>query len=140
MRELRPLNLPKRVAERNAASQSSEDLTVKTSVCAHSSGGSFSSASDVSGPPTPTFSFRGHSRFPSASSSLTSTATSPVCEHGEVLGSASKLPMPKLPEEPAENEEENTSQEDTYVDPFDSCKLASMSTNCASLIVETRPL
>jgi hypothetical protein len=132
MRELRPLSLPKRVAERNAASQSSEDLTVKT-LCAHSSGGSFSSASDVSGPPTPTFSFRGHSRFPSASSSLTSTATSPVYEHSEVLSSASKLPMPKLPEEPAENEEENMTKDDTYVDHFDSCMLfSSMDIMCKS--------
>ena len=125
MRELRPLNLPKLVAERNGASQSSEDLTVKTTACAHASAGSFSSISDVSGPPTPTFSIRGHSRFPSTSSSFTSNATSPVCEHTEILGSSSKLPMPQLPEEPAENEEDFSVKDETYVDPFDSCMFCS---------------
>ncbi|KIW05209.1 uncharacterized protein PV09_03752 [Verruconis gallopava] len=122
MRELRPLNLPKMALDRSAgASLSCEDVTAtKSSVCGHASAGSISSASDLSGPTTPTFSVRGHSRFPSSGSSMTSNSTSPVYEHIDNLGSTCKLPMPQLPEEPAENEEDVCPRDDHPVDSFDS--------------------
>lgn len=116
---LRPLNLPKLVANRNATSD--EDLSAKATLCGPATGSSFSSASDASTPTTPTFSLRGHSRYPSGSSSLTSSSTSPIFEHAEVLGSVNKLPMPKLPEEPSESDEEYGLRKDSYDDAFDSC-------------------
>ncbi|KAF2418764.1 hypothetical protein EJ08DRAFT_551924, partial [Tothia fuscella] len=76
--------------------------------------------SETSAPPTPTFSLRGHSRFPSSNSSLASSSTSPICDHSDVSGSSSKLPMPKLDEDPTEHDDFiTTSNEFQDMRPFD---------------------
>ncbi|EON68886.1 hypothetical protein W97_08144 [Coniosporium apollinis CBS 100218] len=59
-------------------------------------------ASECSTPLTPTFSLRGHSRFPSSTSSLSSSP--PLFEHPDVGASATKLPQ--LTEEPVDQEAE----------------------------------
>jgi hypothetical protein len=100
---------PLKLATSKTALFSSDDVTLPADLSFHS--GSYYT-SDSSAPPTPTFSLRGHSRFPSSSSSLTSLSTSPTFEHVDVCGSASKLPMPKLAEEPTENDEFNDGQND----------------------------
>jgi hypothetical protein len=91
---------PLKLATGSTGVSSSEDVTLPADFWS----GSFYT-SDSSAPPTPTFSLRGHSRFPSSSSSITSSPASPICEHSDVCGSASKLPMPKLAEDPTEHDD-----------------------------------
>lgn len=79
-------------------------------------------ASDCSTPLTPTFSLRGHNRWPSSSSSLASSP--PAYDALEALSSSIKLP--KLTEEPVERDVEY--DEDVDVDMLDdicSCKFDS---------------
>jgi hypothetical protein len=123
MRSLKPLQLPAIVASRTPSFAADEDAPIKTaSGLAIQTPTSSYCTSDSSTPPTPTFSIRGHSRFPSSNSSLASSATSPIFEHGDVTGSATKLPMPKLTEEPTEHDELAAEQYDGFQDSFDSCK------------------
>ncbi|TLD22666.1 hypothetical protein E2P81_ATG07859 [Venturia nashicola] len=104
MRHLKPLHLPAIVAAKTPSFTQGDDVAVRSRLSISTSASSYCT-SDSSTPPTPTFSLRGHSRFPSSTSSLASSATSPVCENGDVTGSATKLPMPKLTEEPTELDE-----------------------------------
>lgn len=91
MREMKPLMLPKLVAQRKS-SKSSLDMSHDPASSVHSSTDSgFYSASECSTPPTPSF-YRGHLRFPSSTSSLSSSP--PSYEPLDVTPNASgKLPQ-----------------------------------------------
>ncbi|RDI82290.1 hypothetical protein Vi05172_g7735 [Venturia inaequalis] len=119
MRDLKPLHLPAMVAGRTRSFTQGDDAALRSALSISTSASSYCT-SDSSTPPTPTFSLRGHSRFPSSTSSLASSATSPVCEYGDVTGSTTKLPMPKLTEEPTEFEESACEDYDGFQDSFDS--------------------
>ncbi|KAF1976006.1 hypothetical protein BU23DRAFT_58818 [Bimuria novae-zelandiae CBS 107.79] len=72
MPEMKPFMLPKLVAQRKS-SKSSLDMSHDPASSVHSSTDSgFYSASECSTPPTPSF-YRGHLRFPSSTSSLSSS-------------------------------------------------------------------
>jgi len=103
MRELRQLKLPQLVEARKK-----EDLDARMD--SPEFGGSVnalhlsqsSTSSDYPSPVTPTFSLRGHSRFPSSTSSL---ASSPVlCDTMDTYGSG-KRPLTDVKEEPHERDE-----------------------------------
>jgi hypothetical protein len=100
MHELKPLMLPKLVAARKS-SQTSLNMSSETNSGIFSSADSgFYSASECSTPPTPSMHSRGHFRFPSSTSSLSSSP--PTHEAIEPPNSSGKLP--KLTEEPVERE------------------------------------
>ncbi|KAI4107087.1 MAG: hypothetical protein LQ339_002783 [Xanthoria mediterranea] len=96
MRELRKLHLPQLVEARMR-----EERTVKldTATMAHPS----SVSSEYPSPTTPTFSTRGHSRFPSSTSSL---ASSPVLRDSMDAFGVGKRPLTEVREEPHEPEED----------------------------------
>ena len=72
-----------------------------------------SPASDLPSPSTPTFSLRGHARFPSSTSSL---ASSPVMrESMDGFGSA-KRPLTEVEEEPPERDDDYDMVDSTEVD------------------------
>lgn len=99
MHDLKPLILPKLVAARKS-SKSSFDMSAEPTSSVYSCADSgFYSASECSTPPTPIFS-RGHYRFPSSASSLSSSP--PTHEIIEAPNASGKLP--KLTEEPLEQE------------------------------------
>jgi hypothetical protein len=101
MREMKPLMLPKLVAERKS-SKSSLDMSLDPTSSVYSSTDSgFYSASECSTPPTPSF-YRGHLRFPSSNSSLSSSP--PTHDPIDAPNASGKLP--KLAEEPVEREED----------------------------------
>ena len=114
MRELKPLRLPTIVAQRKS-SKSSLDMNYDPTSSVYSSADSgFYSASECSTPPTPSLASRGHLRYPSSNSSLSSSP--PTHEPLEVPNAAGKLP--KLTEEPIEREDDYISS-----DPYRcSCK------------------
>jgi hypothetical protein len=112
---------PLKLATGSAGLSLSEDVTLPANLSFQST--SSYCTSDSSAPPTPTFSLRGHSRFPSSSSSLASSSHSPICEHSDVCGSASKLPMPKLAEEPTEHDDSTIGQYGTIQDISTACKI-----------------
>ncbi|KAL8786090.1 MAG: hypothetical protein Q9195_008366 [Heterodermia aff. obscurata] len=88
MRDLRPLRLPQMVEARK---KDEAVMSSPISVVSQSS-----HVSDLPSPTTPTFSIRGHGRFPSSSSSL---ASSPVVrESMDGFGSA-KRPLTEVKEE-----------------------------------------
>jgi len=104
MRELRQLKLPQLVEARRK-----EDLETRGD--SPEFGGSVnalhltqsSASSDYPSPVTPTFSLRGHSRFPSSTSSL---ASSPIlCDSMDTFGSG-KRPLTDVKEEPQERDED----------------------------------
>lgn len=104
MRELRQLKLPQLVEARRK-----EDLESRGG--SPEFGGSVnvlhltqsSTSSDYPSPVTPTFSLRGHSRFPSSTSSL---ASSPIlCDSMDTFGSG-KRPLTDVKEEPQERDED----------------------------------
>lgn len=100
MHDLRPLILPKLIAARKSSQSSltmSPEATASIYSCADSG---FYSASECSTPPTPNMHSRGHFRFPSSTSSLSSSP--PSHEAIEAPNSSGKLP--KLTEEPVERE------------------------------------
>lgn len=100
MHDLKPLILPKLVAARKPSKSSldmSADPTSSVYSCADSG---FYSASECSTPPTPVLHARGHFRFPSSASSLSSSP--PSHEIIEAPNASGKLP--KLTEEPIEQE------------------------------------
>ena len=115
-------NKPPRLATGNPGVSSSEDVTA-TAELSFQSSTPYWTASDGSAPPTPTFSLRSHSRFPSSSSSLTSSSTSPVGEQSDVSASASKLPMPKLAEDPTEHDDTIIKQHVYVQDSSRTCML-----------------
>ncbi|KAF2467060.1 uncharacterized protein BDR25DRAFT_317282 [Lindgomyces ingoldianus] len=102
MREMKPLILPKLVAARKS-SKSSLDMTSDPASSIYSCADSgFYSVSECSTPPTPSFSSRGHLRYPSSTSSLSSSP--PNHDPIEVPNGSGKLP--KLTEEPIEREDD----------------------------------
>jgi hypothetical protein len=99
---MKPLILPKLVAARNS-SKSSLDMVSDPASSVHSSADSgFYSVSDCSTPPTPSHPSRGHFRFPSSTSSLSSSP--PTYDPIEAPNASGKLP--KLTEEPVEREDD----------------------------------
>ncbi|KAF1960143.1 hypothetical protein CC80DRAFT_544599 [Byssothecium circinans] len=102
MREMKPLMLPKLVAQRKS-SKSSLDMSADPASSVYSNTDSgFYSASECSTPPTPSF-YRGHLRFPSSTSSLSSSPPT----HDPIEGPNSSGKLPKLTED--------VEQEDDYV-------------------------
>ncbi|KAJ4987270.1 hypothetical protein SVAN01_07281 [Stagonosporopsis vannaccii] len=100
MHDLKPLILPKLVAARKP-SKSSLDMSAEPTSSLYSCADSgFYSASDCSTPPTPSLYARGHFRFPSSASSLSSSP--PTHEIVDAPNASGKLP--KLTEEPIEQE------------------------------------
>ena len=100
MHDLKPLILPKLVAARKP-SKSSFDMSAESTSSVYSCADSgFYSASECSTPPTPSLYARGHFRFPSSASSLSSSP--PTHEIVEAPNASGKLP--KLTEEPIEQE------------------------------------
>ncbi|KAL6707965.1 hypothetical protein ACN47E_003639 [Coniothyrium glycines] len=109
MHDLKPLILPKLVAARKS-SRSSLIMSDEPTCSIYSNADSgFCSASDCSTPPTPSVYVRGHLRFPSSVSSLSSSP--PTHEPIDPPNASGKLP--KLTEEPVEREYDYGS-EDPY--------------------------
>lgn len=102
MRDMKPLILPKLVAQRKS-SKSSLDMSHDPASSVHSSADSgFYSASECSTPPTPGF-YRGHLRFPSSTSSLSSSP--PSYDLADPLGPNASGKLPQLTED-VEREED----------------------------------
>ncbi|KAF2127313.1 hypothetical protein P153DRAFT_377559 [Dothidotthia symphoricarpi CBS 119687] len=98
MHDLKPLMLPKFAAARKS-SRTSFDMATDPTLSVHSSADSgFYSASEASTPPTPSLYTRGHFRFPSSTSSLSSSP--PTHDFIDLANASGKLP--KLTEEPVE--------------------------------------
>jgi hypothetical protein len=100
MHDLKPLILPKLAAARKSSKSSLDmaaDPTASVYSCADSG---FYSASECSTPPTPSLYARGHFRYPSSASSLSSSP--PTHDIVDVPNASGKLP--KLTEEPIEQE------------------------------------
>ena len=116
MHDLKPLILPKLVAARRPSKSSLNMSDEPTSSIYSNADSGFYSASECSTPPTPSMYSRGHFRFPSSASSLSSSP--PTYETIEPPNSSGKLP--KLTEEPVEREYDYGS-----VDPYRcSCMLS----------------
>jgi len=99
---MKPLMLPKIVAERVAERKSSKSsLDEPTSSVYSSTDSGFYSASECSTPPTPSF-YRGHLRFPSSNSSLSSSPPT----YDPIDGPNASGKLPKLAEEPVEREDD----------------------------------
>ncbi|KAL8948830.1 MAG: hypothetical protein Q9222_005014 [Ikaeria aurantiellina] len=104
MRELRPLQLPQLVEARKKEEQSLKNETPTSATHDNPLQLSQSStSSDNPSPVTPTFSARGHSRFPSSASSL---ASSPPLRESIDTFAAGKRPLTEVREEPHEPEGE----------------------------------
>lgn len=100
MHDLKPLILPKLVAARKSSKGSLNMSDEPTSSVYSNADSGFYSASECSTPPTPSLYSRGHFRFPSSASSLSSSP--PTHDPIEPPNSSGKLP--KLTEEPVERE------------------------------------
>lgn len=101
--------LPRLVAARKS-SQTSLNMSSEPNSATYSNTDSgFYEASECSTPPTPSMYSRGHFRFPSSTSSISSSP--PTYEVNESPNGSSKLP--KLTEEPVEREYE-FGNEDPY--------------------------
>lgn len=111
MRELRQLQLPQVVEARRKLDLETRGDSPESGSPVNALHWTQSSASsDYPSPVTPTFSLRGHSRFPSSSSSL---ASSPVlCDSMDTFGSGKraltdgKTPLTDVKEEPQERDED----------------------------------
>ncbi|KAL8912785.1 MAG: hypothetical protein Q9172_007439 [Xanthocarpia lactea] len=104
MRELRKLQLPQLVEARKREERSVKVDTSASSTMGHSFQLSQSSISpDYPSPTTPTFSTRGHSRFPSSTSSL---ASSPALRDSMDAFGVGKRPLTEVREEPQEPNED----------------------------------
>ncbi|KAF2840848.1 hypothetical protein M501DRAFT_1010040 [Patellaria atrata CBS 101060] len=100
---LRPLQLPRLVAAKYSSNTPVDDLvSSQLTTLTHSSDSSPSVASECSTPLTPTFSTRSHMRYPSSTSSLSSSP--PIYDHVEHNGSTNKLPG--VMEDPMEVDDE----------------------------------
>ncbi|KAL5120562.1 hypothetical protein ACEQ8H_001581 [Pleosporales sp. CAS-2024a] len=100
MHELKPLLLPRLVAAPKSSQSSLAMSADPTSSIYSIADSGFYSASECSTPPTPSRQSRGHLRFPSSTSSLSSSP--PTHDPVEPPNSSGKLP--KLTEEPIERE------------------------------------
>lgn len=109
MHDLKPLILPRLVNARKSSKSSLNMADEPTSSVYSNADSGFYSASECSTPPTPSHYPRGHFRFPSSASSLSSSP--PTHDPIEPPNSSGKLP--KLTEEPVEREYEYGS-EDPY--------------------------
>ncbi|KAJ4365282.1 hypothetical protein N0V83_008901 [Neocucurbitaria cava] len=114
MHDLKPLILPKLVAARKSSKSSLNMSDEPTSSVYSNTDSGFYSASECSTPPTPSYPTRGHLRFPSAASSLSS---SPPTHEPVEPPNAGKLP--KLTEEPVEREFDEFGSEDPYGCSYD---------------------
>ncbi|KAI4268351.1 MAG: hypothetical protein LQ337_007895 [Flavoplaca oasis] len=104
MRELRKLHLPQLVEAKKRQERTAKLDTSASCTMAHSVQLSQSSiSSDYPSPTTPTFSTRGHSRFPSSTSSL---ASSPVLRDSIDAFGVGKRPLTEVREEPHEPDED----------------------------------
>ncbi|KAI9872600.1 MAG: hypothetical protein M1830_001427 [Pleopsidium flavum] len=104
MRELRQLKLPQLVEARKKEDMDTRMDSPEFGVSANALHLSQSStSSDYPSPVTPTFSLRGHSRFPSSTSSLPSSPV--MCDTVESFGSG-KRPLTDVKEEPHERDED----------------------------------
>lgn len=99
---MRPVIVPKLVAARKPFKISTDMPADQTSTVYDCCDSGFYSVSECSTPPTPTFSSRGHIRYPSSNSSLSSSP--PTHDHVEGPNGSGKLP--KLAEEPIEREDD----------------------------------
>ncbi|KAH9881219.1 hypothetical protein J1614_001714 [Plenodomus biglobosus] len=109
MHDLKPLILPKLIAARKSSKSSLTMADEPTSSIYSNADSGFYSASECSTPPTPSMFSRGHLRFPSSVSSLSSSPpTYDPIEHPNASGK-----LPKLTEEPIEREYDYGS-EDPY--------------------------
>lgn len=102
MRELRPLRLPQLVEAR----KKEDDIVMDSPVSASSGLGIYLTqtvSSDLPSPLTPTSSTRGHSRFPSSTSSLPS---SPVVRESMDGFAPCKTPLTDVKEEPQERDDD----------------------------------
>ena len=95
MRELRPLRLPQLLEARG---KDDTNMSSPTSVASQSP-----TVSDLPSPSTPSFSLRGHARFPSSSSSL---ASSPVVRESIDSFGSPKRPLTEVKEEPVERDDD----------------------------------
>ena len=108
--KLKPLLLPLLVEERRKRESISEPET-DFSPSLYTQNSSTSSSSEMPSPVTPTFSTRGHLRYPSSASSIesslhTSVAESPSSPTFVGLSKTSKRSLPDVQEEPQEKEED----------------------------------
>lgn len=103
MRELRPFKLPQLVEARRMENEEAAMDALESAPTGHGLHLSTSSTSSTDGPSptTPTFSLRGHSRFPSSTSSLASSPT--MRESMDGFGPQKRLT--KVKEEPQERED-----------------------------------
>ena len=127
MREMRPLIFPNLVASRRP-SKICTDMPADpvASVYSCTDSGFYSVSSDCSTPLTPTFSSRGHKRYPSSNSSLSSSP--PTHDFIEIPNGSGKLP--KLTEEPIEPETEFVMLDAESLSP---CLCMSLSTPCTCI-------
>ncbi|KAI8934013.1 hypothetical protein NX059_008782 [Plenodomus lindquistii] len=110
MHDLKPLVLPKLVAARKSSKSSLNMADEPTSSIYSNADSGFYSASECSTPPTPSVYSRGHLRFPSSISSLSSSP--PTHDPIEPPNASGKLP--KLTEEPIEREYDYGSEDPYY--------------------------
>lgn len=97
--KLKPLLLPQLVEERRKRESMSDSEMDLSSASFYTQN---SSASEIPSPVTPTFSTRGHLRYPSSASSIESSPSSPT-----FIGTkTSKRSLPDVQEEPQEREED----------------------------------
>jgi hypothetical protein len=104
--KLKPLLLPQLVEERRKRESTSEaEMDLSSSTYTQNS-----SASDVPSPVTPTFSTRGHLRYPSSASSIESSYHTSVAESPSsptfIVSKTSKRSLPDVQEEPQERDED----------------------------------
>lgn len=131
MHDLKPLVLPQLAAVRKSSKGSlimAEDPT--SSIYSNADSG-FYSASECSTPPTPCQYTRGHFRFPSSASSLSSSP--PTYDLPDAPNGSGKLP--KLTEDPFERDYDFVT-EDVY---RCSCKFLPLSCRILSLSIHTYP-
>ena len=102
MRELIQLKLPQLVEDRMNLNNMDSPESAPIGDGLHLSTSSTSSADVLSPPTSPTFSIRGHSRFPSSTSSL---ASSPTMRESIDIFASQKTPLSDVKEEPLEREE-----------------------------------
>ena len=138
MRELRQFRLPQLVEARKK-----EDGETRVESPEFGASGNAlhltqsSASSDYPSPVTPTFSLRGHSRFPSSTSSL---ASSPVlCDSMDTFGSG-KRPLTDVKEEPHERDEDFEMLDDPNdaLDCF--CKLCAITQGASAACAQPQDL
>lgn len=110
MRELRPLRLPQLLEARKK-----EDINMSP----ESQQSQTTASSDFPSPNTPTFSLRGHARFPSSTSSL---ASSPVMRDSMDGFGSSKRPLTEVREDPQERDDDYEMVESPESSYHEDCK------------------